>query len=120
MTRQTSISELQISVDLKVLITSGLVHPPAGNFTFQVSEPTIAVVLHDTQGVVPSGSSRYIGTKVNFEIQTNLDSIVSQRGVSDRNGIINMYVRSPNGITYTSLFTSDTVSKILIDLTGRC
>ena len=83
-TRQTSISELQISVDLKAPITSGGYAYLAGNFTFQVSEPTIAVVLHDKQGVVPSGSSRYIGTKVNFEIQTNLDSIVSQRGVSVR------------------------------------
>ena len=88
--------------------------PPAGNFTFQVSEPSIAVVLHDTQGVVSSGSSRYLGTRINFEIQTNLNTMVTQRGVST--GFINMYARSPNGITYTSLFTSDTVQKSLINL----
>ena len=71
--------------------------------------------MHDTQALVSSGSSRYLGTKMNFEIQTNLNTLIrTQRGVST--GFINMYARSPNGITYTSLFTSDTVQKSLINL----
>ena len=82
---------------------------PAGPVAFVVRAPQLGVINYDTAGPInpqpnQTLADRYLGTLINFRIDTNLDSIVTQRHVT--NGFINLFVRNPNGVTYTTLYTS--------------
>jgi PKD repeat protein len=79
--------------------------PTVGNEAFLVSEPSLSVNLYDDQASVPNGQSRYIGTKFNFEIVSNLNAINAQRSAP---GFTNLLVRDQTGITYSSLSTLNT------------
>ncbi len=76
--------------------------PSVGNEAFLVSEPTLSVNLYDDQALVPTGQSRYVGTKFNFEIVSNLFKINTERSAP---GFTNLLVRDQTGITYSSLST---------------
>jgi PKD repeat protein len=94
-----------------------------GPVAFVVYQPGLTLkILDETGPIYPNVgetvATRYFGTKLNFRISTNLDSIVTQRNVPDNVGFIDIYVKDPTNVKYSSLFTqnSATSPKSIINL----
>jgi PKD repeat protein len=94
-----------------------------GPVAFVVYQPGLTLKILDEIGPIypnigETVATRYFGTKLNFRISTNLDSIVTQRNVPSNVGFIDIYVKDPTTVKYESLFTQDSAiePKKIIDL----
>jgi trimeric autotransporter adhesin len=72
---------------------------------FVVRDPTISVQIRDGNDNNVDSKSVTSGTKITFRIESNLNTVPTQRGVP--NGFSNIRVRSPDGTTYTALSTGN-------------
>jgi PGF-CTERM protein len=75
-----------------------------------ILDPSISITAKDTSDLTNdiSGKSVTAGTGITFRIESNLNQVATQRGATT--GIANIRVRSPDGTTYTKLFSDTTTT----------
>jgi hypothetical protein len=71
---------------------------------FVVRDPTLGIQIRDQNDNDVTGQAVTSGTKLTFRIESNLNSIPTQRGTP--NGFATIKVRSPDGTVYNALITT--------------
>lgn len=84
-------------------------HDP-GAVAFVVKEPQISLKIYDPNGPVKDPNAegipiRFIGTDIDFLVESNLYTLAIQRNPGLADGFIHINIGSPNSVNYTALMT---------------
>ncbi len=84
---------------------------PAGAVAFVVQDPWINIQLYEPSRPISDGDTRYLGTLLNFRIDSNLFPIAQRQGVNPvTDSFMSISVQNPNAVIYNELFMSPTVT----------